>query len=207
MICTENYLGRSNAEEILELKQYEENVSQEQINLAVIAWKAFRANTPLPWCELLKHNTSSLPFLHGAVERMLEEYPSTGNGLSRTQNDILDIISKGEEHLGKIFGKQQKCEERVFLGDTVFLDNINEMMDKDATLLTSEQGDRIEPPFSPEKQVQITAYGLEVLNGEKQWFEKYQIDKWLGGVYLSKENIWFWNSELKEIERGQVNAV
>jgi len=202
MICTENYLGRQNVEEMLEFKQYEESVSQEQISLAVRAWKAFRTHTPLPWCELLNEDTSALPFLEGAVLRMLEEYPFSGNGLSRIQNDILDIVAQGEERAGKIFVAQQEREERVFLGDVVFLDNINEMMDKDAMLLTSEQGDRIEPPLSPEKKVQITVYGLEVLNGEKQWLEKHQIDKWLGGVHLSKENMWIWNSECNEMKRG-----
>ena len=28
------------------------------------------------------------------------------------------------------------------------------------------------------------------------------IDKWLGGVYLSGQNIWLWNSETQKVERG-----
>ena len=201
MICTENYLGRQNIEEMLALKQYEESVNQVQVSLAVRVWKAFRANTPLPWYELLKQDTSALPFLYGAIERMLEEYPSAVNGLSRTQNDVLDIIFKGETHLGKIFGEQQKREERVFLGDVVFLDIVREMMDVNSPLIIPTLENRIELPFSVDTKVTMTQKGLNVLAGTEHWLETHTIDKWLGGVHLSKKNVWLWNSETQEIKR------
>lgn len=202
MICTENYLGRQSAEEMAALKQYEAPVTVAQMELAVDAWKAFRCATPFEWSALLNEDTSALPFLQGTVLRMLEEYPSSYNGLSRTQNDILDIVAQGEKSVGKIFAAQQEREERIFLGDTVFADIVNEMMSEDASLLTSQWGDRINPPFIPVKKVQITAYGLEVLSGEQQWLEKCQINKWLGGVHLTAQNVWLWNSETQKIERG-----
>lgn len=202
MICTENYLGRLNAEEIAVLKQYEEGVSQEQIDLAVKVWKAFREHTPLFWAKLLHKNTKVLPFLHGTIHRMLEEYPSESNGLSRTQNDILDIVSNGEYRLGRIFAEQQKREKRVFLGDTVFIDIVNEMMVVNFPLLISNLGDRVELPFSQDQQMSITQKGLDVLSGKVHWLEIHTVDKWLGGVHLSKKNVWLWNSETKEIERG-----
>lgn len=193
MVCTENYLGRLNAEEMAALKQYEEAVSQEQISLAVKAWEAFRCATPLEWYELLKEDTSALPFLRGAVLRMLEEYPSSPNGLSRIQNDILDIAVQGEERIGKIFTAQQKREERVFLGDAVFIDIINDMLNEVAPLLSID---------STEEKVTITKLGLEVLMSKRHWLEDHTVNKWIGGVHLSRDNIWLWNAESQKIERG-----
>ena len=67
----------------------------------------------------------------------------------------------------KIFVAQQEKEERVFLADTVFLDNIIEMMDENAALLFSEHTVNLTLPLSHEKKVTITEYGLEVLTGKK----------------------------------------
>ena len=83
------------------MSQYEGPVSHAQMFVAKEAWKAFRMPTPEAWVSLLHQDISVLPFLEGAVLRMLEEYPSTFNGLSRTQNDILQILSGAEEELVK----------------------------------------------------------------------------------------------------------
>jgi hypothetical protein len=202
IVCTENYLGRLTISEMASMQKYEEPVSTAQRQLAVRAWDAFRSPIPDVWSELLREDISVLPFLEGTVLRMLEEYPSTLNGLSRIQQDILEIVSQGEEMLGKIFVAQQEREERVFLGDTVFMDTVNEMLDPNSALLTSEYGEKLTLPFSPEKKVKITAYGLEILYGKQHWLEKHTIGKWLGGVHLNPQNIWLWNSNTKELERG-----
>ena len=202
MVCTEKYLARLTIEEMGNMQIYEEPVSSEQSLLSVKAWKAFRSPDPLLWQALLKEDTSALPFLEGIVLRMLEEYPFAVNGLSRTQNDILEIVSQGEEKLGKIFMAQQENEARIFLGDTIFLDNINEMLEVNAALLTSEQGHNISLPFRPEKRIKITNYGLEVLRGDKHWLDRHHVEKWLGGVHLTPQNIWLWNRKTEKMERG-----
>jgi hypothetical protein len=184
------------------MQKYEEPVSTAQRQLAVRAWDAFRSPIPDVWSELLGEDISVLPFLEGTVLRMLEEYPSVQNGLSRIQQDILEIVLQGEEMLREIFVAQQEREERVFLGDTVFMDTVNEMLDPNSALLTSEYGEKLTLPFSPEKKVKITAYGLEILYGKQHWLEKHKIEKWIGGVHLSSQNIWLWNSNTKELERG-----
>ena len=88
------------------------------------------------------------------------------------------------------------------MGDTVFIDIVNEMMLGNFPLLTSDLGDRTELPFSQDQHLSITQKGLDVLSAKAHWLETHTIDKWLGGVHLSKENVWLWNSETKEIERG-----
>ena len=202
MVCTENYLGRLTISEMASMQKYEEPVSTAQRQLAVHAWDAFRSPTPLEWATLLIEDTSALAFVKGTVLRMLEEYPSVQNGLSRIQQDILEIVSQGEEMLVKIFVAQQEREERVFLADTVFMGIVNEMLDPNSALLTSEYGEKLTLPFSPEKKVKITAYGLEILYGTQHWLEKHKIEKWLGGVHLNPQDIWLWNSNTKELERG-----
>jgi len=200
MICTENYLGMLSAEEMMSMPQYEVSVTKEQLSLASKAWAAFRSTTPELWHALLSEDTSALPFLEGAVLRMLEEYPSKKNGLSRTAQKALEIVAKGKEKRpGKIFGLYTKTEERLFLGDTVFWDILGEMLVSNPPLLTLRD-DMPLLPINPEQVMEITDAGGEVLVGSKSWLDVHTLKHWIGGVYLSVDNVWYWDD--KRVVRG-----
>lgn len=49
-----------------------------------LPWQAFRSTSPKKWHDLLNTDTSALPFLNGVIIRLLEDYPNSSNGLSRT---------------------------------------------------------------------------------------------------------------------------
>ena len=201
MVCTDHYLGRCTAEEMKDLMVYESRVTEEQLNLSVKAWDAFRSGTPETWSLLLDEETSVLPFLNGAVLRMLQEYPSCENGLSKTEQDILRLLSQGEMDLVSLFIAQQACEERIFMADTVFTDILNAMSECEKPLLTSLGGKRFTFSLSKWSVAKITEEGLSILSGQKTWQETQPIDKWLGGVHLSQNNLWCWNSLAKQIEK------
>jgi hypothetical protein len=56
-------------------------------------------------------------------------------------------------------------------------------------------------PATKDQEFTITAVGLEVLAGKKNWLEMVDLDRWIGGVHLNPDNIWFWNSKLGSIEK------
>ena len=102
------------------LLKFEEEITEKHLMLAKKAWAAFRSPIPDEWQQLLSEDTSILPFLSGAILRLLEEYPDYKNGLSRTAKTALHIISKGEKNPWKIFEYYQNTEERRFMGDASF---------------------------------------------------------------------------------------
>ena len=120
IICVDKYLGMLSPEEMATLFQYEEPVTEEHYELSSEAWSAFRTDTPEQWVALLQMDTTKLPFLEGAILRLLEEYPNCSNGLSRTAQQALKIISQGEKRAGRVFGAFQDSEERKFMGDSSF---------------------------------------------------------------------------------------
>lgn len=193
IICTDNYLGLCTPKEMLALKEFEVEVIDDILVLGSECWEAFTDTTPLAWQGLLEKDTSLLPFLEGAVVRLLEEYPSKKNGLSRTENVALDIIDKGKEcRPGRLFGLYYETEERRFLGDSSFWNILSSMLDSKPPLLTINM-----PllPINPEQCIEITALGKEVLEGKKSWLEIEAIDKWIGGVHLNSDTIWMWDGE------------
>lgn len=201
IICVDKYLGMLSPEEMATLFQYEEPVTEEHYELSSEAWSAFRTDTPEQWVALLQMDTTKLPFLEGAILRLLEEYPNCSNGLSRTAQQALKIISQGEKRAGRVFGAFQDSEERKFMGDSSFWEILHQLLDLSSPLLKLPEGKVLTLPTSSDQELTITPQGEEVLSGKRNWLELVQIDKWIGGVHLNPDNIWCWNSAAKKIVR------
>jgi len=193
IICRDKYLGMLSPDEMKDLLKYEEPITEKHLMLSSKAWSAFREESPKEWSQLLNKDTSILPFLRGAVVRMLEEYPSFTNGLSRTAQQALKIISEGESLAGKVFGLSQESEERMFLGDSSFWLILQEFLDSSPALLTLPAGKKLTLPTDKEQKLTITSVGLEVLSGRKNWLDIKQQDRWIGGAHLEHTNTWCWN--------------
>jgi len=196
LICTDTYLGEASSSEILNLFNYEQNITTKHFTLAEKAWSAFCEPTPLRWSHLLNEKTSTLPFLKGTVKRMLEEFPNTKNGLSRTEYQALLIIAKGESDPRKIFKKHQKYEERKFMGDIIFWKILDDFIDY--KLVASKQNGQ---------NLTITPLGQKVLHGTENWLNIKPINSWIGGVYLSSENLWCWDIKKKTIKKYYFSKV
>ena len=194
MICVDQYLGMLSADAMGGLFEYEEPVTESHLQLSSRAWSAFRSSTPENWNALLKTDMTSLPFLKGAIIRILEEYPSCSSGLSRTAQKALEIILQGEKRPGRIFALYQESEDRRFLGDSSFWGILHEFLESSPPLLQLPEGKKLTLPTSPDQELTLTQSGKEVLSGKKNWLEITDQDRWIGGVHLTPENIWCWDS-------------
>ena len=189
LICTNNYLGESSMQQILKLLHYETKILTEHLLLAKVAWAAFCEPSPLAWFNLLKKETGLLPFLQGAIFRMLEEYPNTKNGLSRTEYQALLIISNGIQDTVDIFTKCQSFEERKFMGDIIFF----KILDDFYTYKIIERN-------SKRKEIHITTLGKKLLEGETNWLNIKKLDRYIGGVHLDSDNLWCWDMQKKTLK-------
>jgi len=132
---------------------------------------------------------------------MLQEYPSCMNGLSRTANQALHIISEGEKRPRYIFGACQDLEDRVYLGDSSFWVILHELLDSDPPLLELPAGKKLTLPTSADQELTVTSAGKEVLAGNRNYLSFAESDRWIGGVHLTAENIWCWDSTAKTINK------
>ena len=190
IICVDRYLGTLTPKEMVTLFRYEEPVTERHFELSSRAWSAFRSDSPQKWCDLLISDTTALPFLEGAIIRTIEEYPNCANGLSRTAHQALSIISEGEKRPGRVFGEYQKSEERKFLGDSSFWSILHEFLDSSPALLKLPEGKTLTLPTSPDQELTITPAGKDVLSGDRNWLDIVEIDRWIGGVHLTPDNVW-----------------
>ncbi len=200
MVCTDNYLGYCSPQELISLRQYEKSVSDKQLYLAHKAWMAFTSQTPESWANLLTIDTSALPFLKSAVIRLLQEYPSIQNGLSRTAQQVLQLMLEGENRLGQLFVKNQHFEESVYLGDASFCLILQRLLDTTMPLIQLSSGKtQIDTSTLRTETATITTAGHDILSCKQNWLDTAQLDYWIGGVHLKNDAIWYWNDSTQTL--------
>ena len=201
LVQTEDYIGRQEPEAISEQAALARPVTDTQLDLAVRAWAAFRQPTPEAWAHLLKEDLSALPFLRGAVLRMLEELPGP-DGVTRTERQILTCLNTGSGLTAiALFGAVQKMEDAEFMGDWSFWRVLDGMALGPAPLIAGLEG----APFQVEDKARmeafvksrpaLTALGKEVLEDRADWAEHDKIDRWWGGTHLTNARLWRWDPE------------
>ena len=202
LICVDQYLGMLTPTEMTALFKYERPVSDQHFDLAMKAWSAFRSDTPEKWQALLKTDTTALPFLEASILRLLEEYPSCANGLSRTAHQALDIIEQGASKPAKIFGLFQQTEERRFLGDRSFGAILQEFSNANPPLIKKSTDQPFNFQTKSDQSVNITQAGKDVLSGNRHWLHIQPSDRWIGGVHLTSANIWCRDAQTGTLVRG-----
>jgi hypothetical protein len=198
LILVEQYLGQLRPEQLFSLYPTRHAVTAAEFQLAGRAWLAFCAPDPNYLAALLQEDTSALPYLHGAWLRHLEQFPSARNGLSRTERQILEIVQAGVSRVGAIFCADRDREERIFMGDLVFISYVRGLADARVPLLRIIQQQN---PFW-KTEVEITPSGRAVLAGASDHVRLNGIDRWLGGVHLRGGNVWRWDAE-----RGSLRSI
>jgi hypothetical protein len=186
-------LGQLDADQLASLLGTRQRVTARQTELARATWRAFTSDDPTNIERVLARDTSALPFLDGAMRRMLEEYPSTDQGLSGTARHILEILAeRGTLTTADLFRAEQGKEERVFMGDWSFWKYVQELASgpSPAVAVETEASD----PRFPKGTVSITETGRRVLAGEVDWVKLAGLDRWIGGVHLEGRRVpWRWD--------------
>ena len=190
LICTDNYLGECSSEKVISLLKYEEKITKEHLLLAQKVWFAFTTSNPVAWFKLLTEDFHLFPFLKDAVLRMLEEYPNTRNGLSRSEYQALLTISKGIKNPNKIFQDCQNHEKQKFMGNIIFWKILDDFIEN--RLIYSQENGQI---------LEITPLGEQVLRGDINYLHVKPINRWIGGTKLSNDKVWCWNIKKRSINK------
>jgi hypothetical protein len=209
LIVVDGYIPPLSVSEIKALDRKRARVTREQLDLGRKAWRAFGSPDPTSIAALLDGKTSSLPYLARALMRHLEEFPSTTNGLSRSESEALTVIAAGHNTPVRAFLEVAKLQESIFLGDTVFYSYLQRLSGKTDALITWKDGSAVVAPDQRstrqfvEGELALTALGRDVLAGKKDWQRINKQLRWLGGVEISPgDSGWRWDPDKREIRRA-----
>jgi hypothetical protein len=209
IVQTDKYLGTLGPERLLALFHDRRETTEEQLNLGSTAWEAFRSPHPTAVLGVIEAGTRALPFLASALRRHLEQFPSTANGLSRSEEQALEAIAGGSKTPGEAFAAYQENEEPLFLSDAVFATYLKDLGDAREPLVLfegveTEVGVSRDDPVREDlwnREVLLTEKGREVLRGDEDRVRLIGIDRWLGGVHLGDETLWRWDRPTQTLKR------
>jgi Domain of unknown function (DUF1835) len=177
-------LGELEPEELASLWPLRTPVTHEHVRAARAAWDVFRGTDPRAIARVAATPDDRLPFLAPALRRLLEELPGAGDGLSRTERQLLAAVSAGARTREQAFFEAIAAEEAPFLGDTIAFDRLEELGGGAVPLVTDDEG-----AFT------LTEAGADVLAGRADRVELIGFDRWLGGLHLrAGDGLWRWDS-------------
>jgi hypothetical protein len=195
-------LGELTAGELGPLFDTRQPVTPAQYTLAARAWAAFRSADPTAIEGLLRTDTSALVYLAAALERHLEEFPSTAGGLSRTERRLLELAAAGPLPLRAAFPRMHDEETAFYITDSSFLRMAVGLSSPFAPLLL------IRTRSGPDRQalsgtIELTDMGRDLLTGRDDRITRWGIDRWLGGVHLTGTRPhWRWDRAHERLVRA-----
>ncbi len=214
LICAGSYpgvdrfvgLGQLRAEQLLLLADTGLPVSEAQFRAAHSAWNAFSSADPTAIEAVIEGDSAALPFLATALRRHLEQFPSVGNGLSRTERQALSVLREhGPLSPLRLFFAVQAMENPPFMGDLSLFRILIDLASARHPLIHTADGSQLglghgAPTFETILPVRISKVGLSVLDGHADHVRLNGIDRWLGGVHLKgAEATWRWSPERQRI--------
>lgn len=209
LICIDNYpgispfrgLGQLAPPQIAGLVEQRVPVDAAMIDLATRVWSAFRKSQPTDLSDVLSSDLTALPFLAPVLLRHLQEFPSSDSGLTRTEQQLLEIVAEGPVGPGQTFRENMAREDWLHMGDWQVFDRMARLMDAACPLIRSTDGTPFRyPPVHrmPDEeflaqQLELTPEGTAALSGTLAP-GRIGRHEWLGGVELrSGQMLWAWS--------------
>jgi len=207
LICIGSFPGRPNfhglgeltTQELAPLIDTRQPITDDQYALAERAWFAFRSATPHAIDDLRRTNTAPLPFLSAALTRLLQEYPWTTGGLSRSERRLLQLADPGPLDLRAAFPRMHEDENAYYISDLSLAALADELSSGSAPLLTVT-------PVQPDDEIRLrrsatlTDTGRAVVEGRQDKVALGGIDRWIGGVHLAgADSPWRWDDRAQRI--------
>jgi hypothetical protein len=194
-------LGQLPPEALRLLWESREPVRTAQLAFGLRAWNAFRAPDPRPLAALARDGTPLLPALAGALVRHLQELPWLHDGLGLTHRLLLEALAHGgAQRVGRLVALvMHERDPLPGLGDIGYDLALRELAAAPTPLVKRSGGHTRDAWHLDE--VAITAAGVAVLEGKRDWLESPLPERWVGGVLVAPHRRnWRWDERTRDVE-------
>ena len=169
-------------------------VTPRMLALARDAWAAYTSDDPRALNRFVRDENRDFPFLREGLTLHASRFPSIRNGLGSVEQRILDLILNGSRDFNTLFYDFDAAPPRFGLGDLEILRTLRVLAHLPVPLITMTEEN------TPQKSLlALTPAAENVLRGEVDFVSVNDPDYWLGGVHLTRDNVWRWDEGRREI--------
>jgi hypothetical protein len=185
-------LTERDVDELMSLSGSRAAVTPAMFDVAARAWGAYASPDPRMLNDVMASSGNEIAFLRDGLRLHASRFPSFRNGLGAVEMRILSLIAGGAADFKMLFPLFDANEPRFGFGDTQILDALRSLAGCAVPLITLDEA-KDKMTFS------LTPAAENVMNGAVDDLSVNDPDFWLGGVHLTKENIWRWDESRGEI--------
>lgn len=167
-----------------------EEVTLSQFETASLVWDAFTSGDPHRLVEMTRKDISSIPNLKTSMLRLLQQLPSSQNGLSRIEFLVLKAVSKGYCSLSDVHSWVRSRDAEMLLTEGMLKVNLRALLSGKKPSLRVDQS-----------VLKLTEFGTRLLSEDEDQIEVNGVDRWLGGLHLVADNIWRYNHRDNSVVR------
>ena len=201
-VLADDYLSGQRPNTLREWFASRRPITPAQRALAARAWAAFRSPDPAAVVAFIRENPEGLSrHLVPALRRHLQQFPSAGAGLSRTQAQTLSAVAGGAAFLRDAFtAANHAVESAVFMGDSTWWCHIRPLVVAPRPLLeihgqkpSTWQDSAWWHDDAAAPRLALTEDGNQVIQGRADHIALNGIDRWLGGAHVTTKSLWRWD--------------
>ena len=181
-------LGQLESHQLAALWPQRTPIARDILEEAAAAWVALTAVEPRG-IHFVARRVKALPFLAGALERHLEEFPDSASGLVRTERHLLAAIARGIGTSKELFALSHEQDPRYVATDISLAFALGNLQ---SAGFIEKHGDAFV----------VTARGTSALAGKLDRVADIGMDAWRGGVQLSGHGpVWRWDSADRKLSK------
>ena len=185
-------LSENDERELHLLFESRQAVTPAMLSIARDVWRAYTASEPGELNRWIARDSPDFPFLREGLTLHASRFPSLTNGLGSIEQRALSLIATGATEFTALFNVMAADMPRFGFGDSEIFRTLQSMAWCAVPLLTLTG----EPPKA---MAAITPAGENVLRGAVDNTAVNDPDRWLGGVHLTKENLWRFSDAERQI--------
>ena len=179
--------------------------------LASRIWRAYAAPTPEAIPPLLRADLNPFPFLHDALQYLLEELPGLDDGLGATQRSLLRMLAEGAKTPSDLFSglaRTQKPSTFGYWQIGAILDDLCRC--RQPAILGLDEGpfalemhdDQARHRRYRESRLILSDFGQALLEGQADFVNENKIERWWGGTLLRNDALWRWDHDRRDVVAG-----
>ena len=200
LVCVHDYpvlprftgLGQLGPKDLVSVWENRTEVGAEQTSLGAEVWRGLTADSPATLADLVKAGTPAVPTMREALDRHLDELPSTRHGLSLTETLSLRMLAeKSNVTAGAIFGQLMlRYEPLPYLGDLMYWYELERLVEGGAARIEKDADDW------PDKTLSLTELGERILMTEEDWLDHMPATRFVGGIEITPgQPVWRRNAK------------